>query len=134
MRQRAASELKCLEMKYPRPTPPHQPAGDVIRVADWMFDVTSPQLGSTAGPIVRLTPIEHRILVLLVRNPRAVITRDELADAATGRRWQPFDRSIDVHIANLRRKIDLDPNQPSLIRTVRGAGYMFIPPREPAPG
>jgi len=48
-------------------------------------------------------------------------------DTASGRGWEPFDRSVDVHVSNLRRKIDPDPQLPSLIRTVRGTGYMFVP-------
>ena len=59
-----------------------------------------------------------------------VVPRDDLMSAAAGRDWDPFDRSVDVHISNLRKKLDLDPNLPSLIRTVRGTGYMFVPKRD----
>jgi len=79
---------------------------------------------------LHLTQAEFRILALLVRNPGAVIPRDDLMSAAAGRDWDPFDRSVDVHISNLRKKLDLDPNLPSLIRTVRGTGYMFVPKRD----
>jgi len=98
-----------------------------IRFAGWILDISSQQLTSDCGSATHLTCAEYRILVLLATEARRVVSRDTLLDAAAGRHWDPFDRSIDVHISNLRRKIDLDPKQPSLIRTVRGAGYMFVP-------
>src|SRR5260221_511228 len=102
---------------------------EAIAFAGWRLDVSSQQLKSEAGETIHLTQAEYRILVLLAKNPRRVITRDQLMDAMAGREWEPLDRSIDVHISNLRRKLDPDPKQPSLIRTVRGAGYMFVPNR-----
>jgi DNA-binding response OmpR family regulator len=84
---------------------------------------------SEDGDLLHLTQAEYRILALLVRNPGRVIVRDDLMSAAAGRDWDPMDRSIDVHVSNLRKKLDLDPDLPSLIRTVRGAGYMFVPKR-----
>ncbi|MBV8168641.1 MAG: response regulator transcription factor [Alphaproteobacteria bacterium] len=104
-------------------------ADEAIAFAGWRLDVSSQQLKAEAGDTVHLTQAEYRILVLLAKNPRSVITRDQLMDAMAGREWEPLDRSIDVHISNLRRKLDPDPKQPSLIRTVRGAGYMFVPNR-----
>ena len=102
---------------------------EALAFAGWRLDVASQQLKSEAGDTVHLTQAEYRILVLLARNPRRVITRDQLMEAMAGREWEPLDRSIDVHISNLRRKLDPDPQQPSLIRTVRGAGYMLVPNR-----
>jgi DNA-binding response OmpR family regulator len=104
-------------------------AADVIAFAGWMLDVASQQLKTEGGELVHLTQAEYRILVVLARNPRQVVSRDQLMEAMAGREWEPFDRSIDVHISNLRRKLDPDPKLPSLIRTVRGAGYMFVPSR-----
>jgi len=102
---------------------------DAIQFAGWTLDIVSQQLRSDDGAAAHLTQAEYRILVLLARNPRRVVTRDELMVTTAGRDWEPFDRSIDVHISNLRRKIDPDRKQPSLIRTIRGAGYMFVPQR-----
>ena len=113
--------------KVQAPPPANSP--ETIQFAGWTLDTVSQQLLSVAGERVHLTQAEYRILALLARNPRRVVSRDELMDATAGRDWEPFDRSIDVHISNLRRKIDPDPKQPSLIRTVRGAGYMFVPQR-----
>jgi len=108
---------------------PPADAEEAIAFAGWTLDIVSQQLRSDDGEAAHLTQAEYRILALLARNPRRVVSRDELMDATAGREWEPFDRSIDVHISNLRRKIDPEPKQPSLIRTVRGAGYMFVPAR-----
>ena len=57
-----------------------------------------------------------------------MLTRDQLLDLSHHRGWEPFDRSIDVRITRLRRKIESEPSRPQLIKTVRGAGYIFSPP------
>jgi hypothetical protein len=75
----------------------------------------------------RFTPAEAAMLMLLMGNPRRPVARHELTWAAFERDWHPLSRAIDVHIVNLRRKIDPDPLKPSLIRTVRGIGYMYVP-------
>ncbi len=63
-------------------------------------------------------------------HPNKALNRDQLLDLAHGRDWDPFDRSIDVRITRIRRKIEADPGRPALIRTVRGVGYMFVPDGE----
>jgi DNA-binding response OmpR family regulator len=121
--------LRTIERRLDRAPAQPPPLAEPVRFADWTLDIVGRRLRSDAGETVHLTQAEYRILMLLVRNPRRVVSRDELMDVTAGRDWEPFDRSIDVHISNLRRKIDTDPKQPSLIRTVRGAGYMFMPQR-----
>ncbi|MBI3515231.1 MAG: winged helix-turn-helix transcriptional regulator, partial [Proteobacteria bacterium] len=105
------------------------PPPSSIGFAEWILDLSSRQLQSLTGASVRLTQAEHRILVLLAGSPRQAITRDRLMAVTAGREWEPFDRSVDVHISNLRRKLDLDPTVSSVIRTVRGVGYMLVPSR-----
>jgi two-component system, OmpR family, response regulator len=61
-----------------------------------------------------------------VENPNRVLSRDQLLNLTRNRDWEPFDRSIDIRIARLRRKIEADPENPAAIKTVRGSGYMFI--------
>ncbi len=104
--------------------------GGKITFAGWVLDPASHLVKSENGETLHLTQAEFRILALLARNPNVVVPRDDLMTAAAGRDWDPFDRSVDVHISNLRKKLDLDPGLPSLIRTVRGAGYMFVPKRD----
>jgi len=119
-----------VQRRAEQPPPDAGPAAEgVLRFPGWALDPSSQRLTTETGQPVHLTRIEYRILVLLVRHPRRTITRDQLMASAIGRNWEPFDRNIDVHISNLRRKLDLDPKLPSLIRTVRGAGYMFVPGR-----
>jgi two-component system response regulator CpxR len=80
------------------------------------------------GKNLMLTPIEFDLLATLVKAAGRVLTRDQLLDAVAGRDYDVFDRSIDVHISSLRRKLGDNPKQPLYIKTVRSAGYMFIDP------
>lgn len=105
-------------------------AQTAIRFRGWVLDLSTRQLLSPAGAPVHVTEAEYRILVLMARNPGTALTRDQLADAAVGRAWTPFDRNVDVHISNLRRKLAGEQPGPSLIRTVRNAGYMFVPDQD----
>jgi two-component system response regulator CpxR len=81
---------------------------------------------------VNLTPVEYDLLILLADASGRVLTRDHLLNAFAGRSYEVFDRSVDVHISSLRRKLKEDPRNPKFIRTVRTAGYMFTDPGDPA--
>jgi two-component system OmpR family response regulator len=122
------ARLRAILRRLDKTAPPADPA-ELIQFGRWTLDTGCHRLMSGAGVAVHLTQHEYRILMLLARNPRRVVTRDQLMEATAGRAWQPFDRSVDVHVSNLRRKLDHDPALPSVIRTVRGAGYMFVPSR-----
>ncbi len=74
---------------------------------------------------VSLTTQEFNLLSAFIRQPKQVLSRDELLDSAADRKWQPYDRAIDVLIGRLRQKIEIDARSPQLIKTVRGAGYIF---------
>jgi len=80
---------------------------------------------SLAGKPLKLSPIEFRLLGLLVREPGRVFSRPQLIDKVYGYDFEGFDRTVDVHILNLRRKLEPDPNHPRYIKTVYGAGYKF---------
>ena len=86
------------------------------------------RLGTTA---LNLTPVEFDLLTRLAASPGRVLTRDQLLDAVAGRNYDVFDRSIDVHISSLRRKLKDSPRNPRFIQTVRTAGYMFKEPEDP---
>ncbi len=75
---------------------------------------------------VELSSTEYKILEVLMRHPNVVFSRDQLMNLARGRDFMAFDRSIDVHISKLRAKLEPDPRSPTRIKTVWGAGYMFI--------
>ncbi|MBF8268119.1 MAG: family transcriptional regulator [Dehalococcoidia bacterium] len=74
---------------------------------------------------VRLTPIEFRLLVLLMREPGRTFTREEIMDRALGDDFDGFDRAVDAHVSNLRRKLGEDPQRPRYIHTIYGVGYRF---------
>jgi two-component system response regulator CpxR len=84
------------------------------------------------GKVLNLTPLEYDLLAALANAAGRVLTRDHLLEAAAGRDYDVFDRSVDVHISSLRRKLGENPRQPRFIQTVRSAGYMFIAPPEQA--
>lgn len=79
------------------------------------------------GAALALTSLEFDLLLILVRFAGKILTRDQLLDEIAGRNFNVFDRSIDVHISSLRRKLDDDSKNPRDIKTVRSAGYMFVP-------
>jgi two-component system phosphate regulon response regulator OmpR len=77
------------------------------------------------GRVIALTPMEFRTLMLFVENRGRVLTRDRLLDLAAERGWEAFDRSVDLRVSRLRRKIEANPAEPAIIRTVRGVGYIL---------
>jgi two-component system, OmpR family, response regulator len=100
------------------------------RFAGWTLDFASRELFSPAGEEVRLTTGEFELLTVLVSHANQVLSRDRLLDLSRHREAGPFDRTIDVQVGRLRRKLEDDPKNPSFIKTVRGGGYMFTPPVE----
>jgi len=82
---------------------------------------------------LNLTPLEYDLLTSLASSAGRVLTRDQLLDAIAGRTYEVFDRSVDVHISSLRRKLGEDPRNPRFIQTVRTAGYMFKVPENQKP-
>ena len=97
------------------------------RFAGWHLDLSSRELFSPSGKEVRLTTGEFDLLAAFVNNANQVLTRDRLLDLARNREAGPFDRTIDVQVGRLRRKLEDDPQKPSIIKTVRGTGYIFTP-------
>ncbi|MCK4377991.1 MAG: response regulator transcription factor [Deltaproteobacteria bacterium] len=79
---------------------------------------------------LNLTAIEFDLLTSLVKNRGRILSRDRLLDLVSGRDYNVFDRSIDVHISSLRRKLQDNPKEPRYIKTVRSSGYMFVPGQE----
>jgi two-component system phosphate regulon response regulator OmpR len=99
-----------------------------VPVGRRLLDLKSHQLFERDGTAVPLTTMEFELLKAFVEHPNQVLSRDRLLTLTRNREWEPFDRSIDIRIARLRRKIEDDPETPKIIRTMRGAGYMFVPP------
>jgi DNA-binding response OmpR family regulator len=99
---------------------------DVQRVGDLEIDRTGHDVRLEGRP-VKLTPMEYRILDVLLRNAGVALTRSQLLDNVNVDSTEIFDRTLDKHIANLRHKIGEDPNRPRYILTVHGVGYKFGP-------
>jgi len=91
------------------------------------LDLDAHKLFDGDGNEVPLTSMEYDLLKAFAEHPNRVLSRDQLLDMAHNRGWEPFDRSIDIRIARIRRKIEPDPSKPQVIKTVRGAGYIFSP-------
>lgn len=104
-----------------------RPARAVARFADWRLDTATRELTSPQGERVDLTPGEYNLLEALARAPQRILSRDQLLDMTHTLETEVFDRTIDVLILRLRRKIEPDPKHPTLIRTERNAGYIFTP-------
>ena len=100
---------------------------DVVRVGDVELDVPRVRV-TVAGRRVDLTPTEFQLLLTLARQPGRVITRGQLLDAIHGVAFESFERAIDAHVKNIRRKIEPDPHSPRYLQTVFGVGYRFAEP------
>jgi len=102
------------------------PAAQRVKVGRCVLDLATHQLRDAQGAEQPLTGMEFDLLRVFVENADRVLSRDQLLTLTRNREWEPFDRSIDIRIARLRRKIEADPAKPAVIKTVRGAGYMFV--------
>ncbi|MDQ0394852.1 response regulator [Labrys monachus] len=103
------------------------PPSEVYRFAGWSLDAASRELHDPEGRAVDLTGGEYDLLIALLTHPQRVLNRDQLLDWTRGRSAAPFDRTIDVQLSRLRRKLGDDSRPPSVIKTVRGGGYLFAP-------
>ena len=109
---------------------PEAEAGDrdTLPFGPFTVDMDGARLLDVGGEEVPLTAMEFRLVALFARSRGRVLNRDQILEQAHDRSWDPFDRSIDIRISRLRRKIEKNPQKPELIRTVRGIGYIFDPP------
>ncbi len=98
-----------------------------LRFAGWALDTAARTLTSPQQRDVALTSGEFDLLSTFVKHPGRVLSRDFLLETTRGRGSGPFDRTIDVQVGRLRRKIEDDPENPQIIKSVRGAGYLFVP-------
>jgi two-component system phosphate regulon response regulator OmpR len=130
------ARLKSVLRRYQRPPPPEAATGPEeaaqtrrVGVGSCVLDLDSRQLFDPRGQEIPLTRMEFELLEVLVQRPNRPLTRDQLLNLTQNRDWDPFDRSVDIRIARLRRKIEPDSEKPQYIRTVRGLGYMYVPVR-----
>jgi two-component system OmpR family response regulator len=102
-----------------------EPPARAIRFAGWTLEPARRRLLNPEGAEVALTGGEYELLLVLVDRPNRVLTRDMLMDLLHNRQAGPFDRAIDVAVSRLRRKLEDDGRNPSVIKTVRGGGYVL---------
>ena len=103
----------------------------ILSFLGWRLDRVVRELRNPAGARVALTDAEFRLLQALCERPGRVLSRDQLLDVTQGRSAGAFERSIDILISRLRRKIESEPQTPTIIKTVRSGGYLFTPTVEP---
>lgn len=118
--------IRRLKNDTPPPALETAAAGDGIRIGDWTLDQTRQVLQKDGGNPVNLTTHEFKVLDALVGSAGKILSRDRIIDIVSGRDWMPYDRSVDVVIGKLRKKLDDDPTCPVYIKTVRNAGYSFV--------
>ncbi|HYD55287.1 MAG TPA: response regulator [Burkholderiales bacterium] len=121
LRARLKSVLRRLQPVEKKPA-----RAERLLVGRCELDVRSRQLRDAQGRDVPLTAMEFDLLKAFLDHPNQVLSRDQLLTLTRNRQWEPFDRSIDIRITRLRRKVEDDPDHPKVIKTVRGAGYIFV--------
>jgi len=121
LRARLKSVLRRLEKKE------HSKSEKRVAIGRCFLDLKARALSDAGGREVPITAMEFELLKTLIEHPNQVLSRDQLLTLTRNREWEPFDRSIDIRITRLRRKLEDDPARPRVIKTVRGAGYMYIP-------
>ncbi|WP_044875225.1 response regulator [Pseudomonas sp. LFM046] len=125
------ARVKTVLRRYRRvPAPTHaaaEPDSACLQLGLCRLDLQSRQLFDATGEEIPLTAMEFDLLQAFAQRPNRPLSRDQLLNLTQNRDWNPFDRSIDIRIARLRRKLEQDPDKPQIIRTVRGVGYMFVP-------
>ena len=99
----------------------------LLRFAHWCLDTVNRHLVDAEGTVVALSGAEYRMLAVFLSHPQKVLSRDQLMELTQGREADVFDRSIDLRIMRLRRKIERNPDKPEVIKTVRNVGYVFVP-------
>jgi two-component system, OmpR family, response regulator len=102
-----------------------EPTGDMLRFEGWRIEPGKRRVVGPDGAEVPLTTGEFDLLLVFASHAGRVLERDRLLDLVKGREWAAYERSIDQQVARLRRKIEADPANPTLIRSVRGVGYLF---------
>jgi DNA-binding response OmpR family regulator len=118
-REVVARVRAVLRRSQQTPSPP-----EVLRAGDLVLDMETHTV-ARAGEVIDLTPTEFKLLAALMERPGRVMTRYELLESAQGDAYEGYERTVDVHVKNLRRKLEPDPRDPRYVLTVFGVGYKF---------
>jgi DNA-binding response OmpR family regulator len=98
-----------------------------VRIGRCVLDLAAHRLVDENGAEVPMSPLEFDLLKALAEHPNRALSRESIMNLTQRRDWNPFDRSVDLRIMRLRKKIEPDPEHPRYIRTVRNEGYLFVP-------
>jgi DNA-binding response OmpR family regulator len=98
-----------------------------VRIGRCVLDLDAHRLTDEAGEEVAMSPLEFDLLRAFAENPNRPLSRERILNLNTQRDWDPFDRSVDLRVMRLRKKVEPDPEHPRFIRTVRNEGYIFVP-------
>jgi len=101
--------------------------GKSASFGDCTLDLEAAKLFAGDGTEIAITAMEFSLLKVFAENPKRVLNRDQILEQAHDRGWDPFDRSVDIRISRLRRKIEPIPEKPQIIKTIRGIGYLYDP-------
>jgi DNA-binding response OmpR family regulator len=133
LRELRARIRAVLRRSHPEKSPAKErSAQGAISFGKAAFDTDARCLRDACGEVIALTPTECTMLELFARNPNVVMSRERLLEPQPEFEVDALDRTIDIRIARLRKKVEVDPSKPTVIRTVRNAGYIFVPPRHAA--
>jgi DNA-binding response OmpR family regulator len=99
----------------------------------WVADPARQELLTPNKNVCDLTTTDFKLLMIFLDSPKRILSRDHIMDSLNGNEWTPYDRTVDNQVARLRKKIEIDANKPSIIKTVRGVGYMFTSDVEKSP-
>jgi two-component system OmpR family response regulator len=122
------ARIRAVLRRTRKPAAPSEGRARAFHFAGWRLNVTERQLYNAGGVRVTTTSAEFDLLIALCQHSGRVLSREQLLDLTYGGLAGPVERSIDVHISRIRQKIEPNPRDPSLIKTVRLAGYLFTPP------
>ena len=100
---------------------------DRVRIGRCVLDLATHRLTDEKGTEVPMSPLEFDLLKALAEQPNRPLSRERILNSSQQRDWDPFDRSVDLRIMRLRKKIEPDPEHPQYIKTLRNAGYVFVP-------
>ncbi len=130
LRELLARVRAVLRRSQASATAPAVAASDTVRqvrFGDRLLDLDRRQLFAADGVEIEITAAEFDLLALFARHPNRPLNRDQIMEQAHNRGWDVFDRSIDLRVMRLRRKIERNPDKPEVLKTVRNVGYVFVP-------
>lgn len=124
---RVRAVLRRTQAAAPAPAAPAAEPTRRVRFGSRTLDLDQRRLFAEDGSEIEITAAEYDLLALFARHPNRPLNRDQIMEQAHNRGWDVFDRSIDLRVMRLRRKIERNPDKPEVIKTVRSVGYVFVP-------